>query len=109
MPRVFGVYPGICLTTEGKARKNFSQGSRRVPAGTPMDFFLWCHIKALIYTWKFDSEEDLNCCIVKAVATTRQQCAIFVCTRQSLLRLRCRWRRCRLCIEIWGPAFEHLL
>jgi hypothetical protein len=28
------VYPGICLTTEEKARKNLSQGSRRVPAGT---------------------------------------------------------------------------
>ena len=24
--------PGICLTTEVKARKNLSQGSRRVPA-----------------------------------------------------------------------------
>jgi len=29
-----GFYPGICLTTEEKARKNLSQGSRRVPAGT---------------------------------------------------------------------------
>ena len=26
-------YPGICLTTEEKAWKNLSQGSRRVPAG----------------------------------------------------------------------------
>jgi len=25
------VYPGICLTTEEKARKNLNQGSRRVP------------------------------------------------------------------------------
>jgi hypothetical protein len=29
-----GLYPGICLTTEEKARKNLSQGSQRVPAGT---------------------------------------------------------------------------
>jgi hypothetical protein len=29
-----GFYPGICLTTEEKARKNFSQGRRRVPADT---------------------------------------------------------------------------
>ena len=28
------LYPGICLTTEEKARKNLSQGSRRVPVGT---------------------------------------------------------------------------
>jgi hypothetical protein len=27
VPRLWGVYPGICLTTEGKARKNLSQGS----------------------------------------------------------------------------------
>ena len=34
VPRLCGLYPGICLTTEEKARKNLSQGSRRVPAGT---------------------------------------------------------------------------
>jgi len=34
MPRLYGFYPGICLTTEERARKNLSQGSRRVPAGT---------------------------------------------------------------------------
>jgi hypothetical protein len=32
--RLCGVYPGICLRTEEKARKNPSQGSRIVPAGT---------------------------------------------------------------------------
>ena len=34
VPRLCGLYPGICLTTEEKARKTLSQGSRRVPAGT---------------------------------------------------------------------------
>jgi hypothetical protein len=34
VPRLCGFYPGICLTTEEKARKNLSQSSRRVPAGT---------------------------------------------------------------------------
>ena len=32
-PRLCEFYPGICLTTEEKARKNLSQGSRRVPVG----------------------------------------------------------------------------
>jgi len=27
-------YPGICFTTEEKARKNLSQGSRRMTVGT---------------------------------------------------------------------------
>ena len=30
VPRLCELYPGICLTTEEKARKNLSQGSRRV-------------------------------------------------------------------------------
>ena len=34
MLRLCELYPGICLTTEEKAWKNLSQGSRRVPAGT---------------------------------------------------------------------------
>jgi len=33
VPRLCGFYPGICLTTEEKARKNLSQRSKRVPAG----------------------------------------------------------------------------
>jgi hypothetical protein len=32
VPRLYGLYPVISLTTEEKARKNLSQG--RVPAGT---------------------------------------------------------------------------
>ena len=34
VPRLCGFYPDISLTTEEKARKNLSQGSRRVPVGT---------------------------------------------------------------------------
>jgi hypothetical protein len=34
VPHLYGLYPGICLTTEEKVRKALSQGSRRVPAGT---------------------------------------------------------------------------
>ena len=34
VPRLYELYPGILLTTEEKARKNLSQDSRRVPAGT---------------------------------------------------------------------------
>jgi hypothetical protein len=33
VPRLCKLYPGICLTTEEKTRKNFSQGSQRVPFG----------------------------------------------------------------------------
>ena len=33
VPRFCDLYPDICLTTEEKARKNLSQGRRRVPVG----------------------------------------------------------------------------
>jgi len=39
------------------------------PDLTPMDFFLWGHIKALIYMLPVDSEEDLIAHIVEAAAT----------------------------------------
>ena len=34
VPRLCGFYPGICLTTEEKARKNLSQDRRIVSADT---------------------------------------------------------------------------
>ena len=34
VPHLCGLYPSMCLTTEEKSRKNLSQGSRSVPAGT---------------------------------------------------------------------------
>jgi hypothetical protein len=34
VPRLCRLYTGICLTTEETARRNLSQGSRRMPAGT---------------------------------------------------------------------------
>ena len=34
VPRLCELYPDICLTTEGKAWINLSQGSQRVPVGT---------------------------------------------------------------------------
>jgi len=37
VPRLCGFYPGNCLTTEEKARKNLGQGSRREPGGTMED------------------------------------------------------------------------
>jgi len=33
VPRLCELHPGICLTTEEKARKTLGQGSRRVPVG----------------------------------------------------------------------------
>jgi len=34
VPLLCGIYPGICLTADEKARKSLSQGNRKVPVGT---------------------------------------------------------------------------
>ena len=41
----------------------------RSPDLTQMDFFLWGHFKALIYSSPVDFIEDLIACLVKAAAT----------------------------------------
>lgn len=68
---------------------------------TQMDFFLWGHFKALIYSSPVDLEEDIIACLVKAAAI-RQQLGMFERTRLSLL---CH----QLCIKVGGHIFEHLL
>jgi len=75
----------------------------RSPDLTPNDFFLWCHINALIYESPLDSEKDLLAHIVESAATIMQQPDIFERTSHSLLLRR------RLGIEVVGRTFEHLL
>ena len=70
------------------------------PDLTPMDFFLWGHIKALIYISTVDSEEDLIACIIEAAVTIRPQPCNFEHTRQSLLR------HCWLCIKVSGQMLN---
>jgi len=60
---------------------------------TQMDFFLWGHIQALIYTSPVDFEENLITPVAEAAANIRQQPGIFERTQQSLVRR-------RLCIEV---------
>jgi hypothetical protein len=48
-------------------------------------------------------EEDFTARTVEAAATITQQPGIFERSLQSMLR------RCRLCIEVGGRTFEHLV
>jgi len=65
-----------------------------------MDFFLWGHIKALIYMLPVDSEEDLIAHTIEAAATIRQQPGIFACTHQSAVS--------SADIEVGGHTFKYL-
>ena len=55
----------------------------RSPDLTQMDFFLWSHFKALIYSLPVDFEEYLIACLVKAAVIIRQQPSIFEHTSVS--------------------------
>lgn len=75
----------------------------RSPDLTPLDFFLWGHMKNLVYATPVESEQDLVARIVAAAGEITDNPQIFEGVRQSLER------RCRLCINQNGSHFEHLL
>jgi hypothetical protein len=69
---------------------------------TPMDFFFWGHLKQYVYqAEEIQNEEELHNRIVEELATFTEQMI-----RQSGRNL---LKRARLCIEMEGGHFEHLL
>jgi hypothetical protein len=68
----------------------------------PLDFYLWGHLKPLVYATPADNEEALHC-IVDACQTIRNYPGIFERMRRSMIRI------VEACIESHGGHFEHLL
>lgn len=75
----------------------------RSPDLSSLDFFLWGHTKTLIYEIPIDTEEDLVARIIAAANHIQNIPEVFERVRQSM------FRRCRLCVEVNGGRFEHLL
>ncbi|EZA51190.1 hypothetical protein X777_10260, partial [Ooceraea biroi] len=73
----------------------------RSPDLTPLDFFLWGHLKNFIYREPVRNREELHHRIVEAVASISPE--MIRNAQQSLLR------RARICIDANGAQFEHLL
>lgn len=73
----------------------------RSPDITPLDFFLWGHIKALVYSTPVQNVDDLTNRIQNAAATVNPQMLRRV--RENLVR------RAQLCLEVQGQNFENLL
>jgi hypothetical protein len=67
------------------------------------DFYLWGHLKPLVYAAPVDNEEALHHRIVDACQTIRNYPGIFKWMRRSMMR------RVEGCIESHGGQFEHLL
>lgn len=75
----------------------------RSPDLTPLDFYLWGHMKALVYETPVTSDMDLIGRIAEAAARVRDTPGQFERVRESMRR------RCETCILANGRNFEHLL
>lgn len=75
----------------------------RSPDLTPLDFFLWGHMKQLVYSTPVESEMDLVARISEAAARIQEDVNVFERVRRSLVE------RCGLCNRVQGRHFEQLL
>jgi hypothetical protein len=75
----------------------------RSPDLNILDFYLWGHLKTLVYAAPVDNEEALHRRIMDACQTIRNCPGIFVGMRRPVMG-HIEW-----CIESRGGHFEHLL
>lgn len=75
----------------------------RSPDMAPLDFYLWGHLKSLVYETPVPSQQELIGRIIDGCARISETPGIFERVRQSLRR------RLRACIAADGRNFEHLL
>lgn len=75
----------------------------RSPDLSPLDFFFWGRLKALMYETPIESPEELVARLSAAVGEVLEKPDVFANVRRSILR------RCSACITSGGHNFEHLL
>ena len=73
----------------------------RSPDLNPLDFFLWGHVKNVVYRHAIETEEELRNLIQEAFNAVTPQ--MIMESKLSLLR------RARLCLQMNGGHFEQLL
>lgn len=75
----------------------------RSPDCNPLDFYLWGHLKDLVYRAPIPTVQVLRERIEHSFQIIRNTPGIFERVRQSMIR------RCGACIEARGGHFEHLI
>lgn len=85
------------------ARGGYVAWPARSPDLNPLDFFLWGHLKSLVYETEVQSIEDLQLRIQNSCRAILNTPGIFERVRRSLLR------RAEACILVQGRHFEQLL
>lgn len=73
----------------------------RSPDLTPLDFFLWGHLKSKVYNRTMPGDEDdLLARIQEATDTVTEE--MILCAQQDIIE------RARKCVAVNGGYFEHL-
>jgi len=75
----------------------------RSPDLTPLDFFLWGHVKSLVYETPVETEQDTIGRITAAFEIIQNEYQIFSQVRRNHVR------RLNRCIQVGGRHFEQLL
>ena len=75
----------------------------RSPDLTPLDFYLWGHMKSLVFTVSPINEEDLVNKIIDAATAIKNDHCVIHNAMQAILE------RSRLCIDVGGGHFEQLM
>ncbi|KAL7648419.1 UNVERIFIED_CONTAM: hypothetical protein RMT77_000325 [Armadillidium vulgare] len=75
----------------------------RSPDLNPLDYYLWGHLKTLVYSSPIDAVEDLRLRVISGIETIKQTPGIFEWVRQSMRR------RLDSCIGNNGGHFQHHL
>ena len=75
----------------------------RSPDQTPLDFFLWGHIKTLVYETPVETEMELIGRVVAAAGDIAENHPMMPRVQQSFKS------RCQVCIDAGGRHFEQLL
>ena len=70
---------------------------------TPLDYYLWGHMKTLVYESKVDSRTELGDCIFAAAEHVRNHPDNIASAIQTLLK------RAENCLSTGGGQFEQLL
>lgn len=75
----------------------------RSPDLNPLDYYVWGHVKGIVYATQINTRDELTERIQNACNELRNDPIKIGAAVNSLIR------RCNKCIEAGGMHFEHLL
>lgn len=102
-------YPRRWIGRQGGNRQNLIPGEgpvacpARSPDLNPLDYYVWGHVKGIVYATQINTRDELTERIQNACNELRNDPIKIGAAVNSLIR------RCNKCIEAGGMHFEHLL